>query len=156
MTQLQKMHMSNQCLQKFRSKILTCLIQKRFLRAQKSRMSRKFKLSRRLNKSAGWFEKKYFLNQTLSRNISLFATHLLDVLLRPHHYLKVCFFTLVDLFSNTLNQLFGRELENTMNGVLDENTILFIVKELHKVVFDEDQAELSQEVSFNIVFNQGS
>jgi hypothetical protein len=51
------------------------------------------------------------------------------------------------MFSKTLNQLFGRELKNTMNGVLDENTILHIVKALHEVVFDENQAELSPEAS---------
>ncbi|KAI6183665.1 hypothetical protein M3Y97_00513200 [Aphelenchoides bicaudatus] len=83
--------------------------------------------------------------QQLSENITSMATYLLNAILQPHRYLKTCAFTVVDLFSNTLNRLFGRELKTAMDGVLDENTILYIVNALHEALFEENQAELTQE-----------
>lgn len=66
----------------------------------------------------------------------------------PHEYFKFVLLTLIDLFSGTLNKLFGRTLTQTMDIVLDEATILYIVKALHEVVFDEHREEMSQEVGF--------
>lgn len=66
--------------------------------------------------------------------------------------------TIIDLFSDTLNRLFRRQLKDTVDTVLDENTVLYIVKALHEVVFDEHRTEMSEEagclevlITFNLV-----
>lgn len=71
-----------------------------------------------------------------------------NLILVPHEYLKVFMLTFVDLFSDTFNRLFGQTLKTTMDTVLDETTILYIVKALHEVVFDEHREEMTQEVRF--------